>query len=485
MADPTPLGEKIATDEKFRDQLSGAIVNEINEIRISDEISKLGIQDTCFSNAVEQIDNVREFVGSPEHILGNPMTKHGEIAEQVEVGVRRAQQAFVGKEMTSTFERVGRIAPEDYLIDGFAVQSKFLNGTNNNLSAVIEHMDKYSNFGRDGSYYHIPKDEFGIIERIRNNDSVDGLRIKTIETIKEKISLIEEESGRQFSEVVKPGVSKYAEVQQGAVHKTLDRYENDIAKQNTIRKEQVSHEHQASFSEAGKVAGISGAVGVAVSLTTALYQKSKNGKRFYKGDFSADDWKDVGITSVKGGVVGAISGTAIYGLTNYASLSAPFAGSVVSATKGVNSLINDWNKGKINQAEFIELGMVICSESAIVGFATAAGQAAIPIPVLGAIIGSVAGSMLSNFLGTKNKKTARLIRAEIDDYLDKLGNAYKNLVADITAEFEKLGELTIIAFDLEINKKLLESSIELANAYGVQKSKIIKSTSELDAFMLK
>lgn len=97
----------------------------------------------------------------------------------------------------------------------------------------------------------------------------------------------------------------------------------------------------------------------------------------------------LGVTTAKGGAVGAVSGATIYGLTNYASLSAPFAGAVVSASKGVGSLVSDFNNGEINQEEFIELGMVICSESAIVGFATAAGQAAIspPVPLRNVIIG--------------------------------------------------------------------------------------------------
>lgn len=37
---------------------------------------------------------VRDFIASPNTILGSTGTKHGEIAEQVEVGVRNARQAL-------------------------------------------------------------------------------------------------------------------------------------------------------------------------------------------------------------------------------------------------------------------------------------------------------------------------------------------------------------------------------------------------------
>src|SRR5690606_29634108 len=117
---------------------------------------------------------------------------------------------------------------------------------------------------------------------------------------------------------------------------------------------------QPNFGEAIKVAGVALVVGAGVSLTTSLYKKWKEGKKFYSGDFTSEDWKEVGIDIGKGGALGAISGAAIYGLTNYAKLSAPFAAAVVSASKGVSSLVADFKNGEIDNDEFVELGMVLC-----------------------------------------------------------------------------------------------------------------------------
>jgi len=476
--------DAIFKDEKVRDQLSGSIINSINKNRLADELLQLNIQDDNFRTAVEEIDKVREFIGSPDKILGSKLTKHGEIAEQVEVGVRRARQALAGKDMTATFENVGRKAPEDYIINGIRVQSKFINGTNNNLKAVLEHMNKYSYFGRDGSYYHIPKDEYALIEKILNGEkNIEGLKSKTIDAIKFKINQIENESGKPFQEVVKPGISKYAEVQQGSVNKTLDNHEEQISQTNTQKKEQITNDHQPNIGEALKATGIAAVVGATVSITTSLYQKSKEGKKFYKGDFSIEDWKEVGIETVKSGAIGGISGATIYGLTNYASLSAPFAGAVVSAIKGVGTLVVDFNNGEIDKDEFMELGMIVCAESAIVGFATAAGQAAIPIPVLGAVIGSIAGSILANSLGEGNKITAKMIRQDLEEYLKTLDEKYHLLVDEITKDFERLGELTEVAFSTTNNLKTLNWSVNLAVAHGVEKSRILSSTIDVDSFM--
>jgi hypothetical protein len=61
----------------IKDQLIGSMINEINSNRIMNEIYELTNQDINFSKALSEIYNVRNFVGSPENILGNQLTKHG------------------------------------------------------------------------------------------------------------------------------------------------------------------------------------------------------------------------------------------------------------------------------------------------------------------------------------------------------------------------------------------------------------------------
>jgi hypothetical protein len=471
-------------DDKTKAQLSGTIVNQFNHSRITDEINKVIAQDQAFQNAHAQINKVQEFVGKPNNIFGSSLSKHGEIAEHVEVGIHNARQALDGQNMTATFDGVGRTAPEDYLVNGISVQSKFIKGINNNLSHVIDQMDKKDYFGRDGSYYHIPKDTHATIQKVMNGEPVDGLAQKTINKIKEKVRIIEANAGKPFAEVVLPANSEYAEVQLETVNRTLDKHKDELNKKNSEKIDKIHQNHKPSFQEGLKATGVAAAVGVAVSLTTGLYKKYKEGKRFYKGDFTVEDWKEIGVNTLKGGVIGGVSGAAIYGLTNYAALSAPFAGAIVSATNGVTSLIKDYHSGKINGEDFVELGMVICAESAIVGIATAVGQTTIPIPVLGAVLGSVAGSMFLKILGGKERKTANKIHRKIDEYIQKLDEVTQYLIKKINTEFDKLGELTKAAFSFENNEKLLQYSIDLARAYGVDEHKIIKSHEELDNFIL-
>lgn len=476
---------KTPKEHLIPDQVNAAIVGTLNNQRMQDEIAKLAAQDAAFSKAIEQVDKVREFIAKPNNILGSELTKHGEIAEQVEVHINNAKAALHQQDMTAKIlDGADRFAPADYLKDGIAVQSKFINGINNNLTHVIDHMDKYPDFGRNGSYYEIPKDTYETIIKIKEGLPVNDLSEKSKAAILNKIQEIEQQTGQSFDQVVKPGISDYAEVQQGKVVETLDKHEQKLTQKNEELKDTIKNEHKPSWEGAAQAAVIAGAVGGAISLGTALYSKYKQGKNPFKGEFSQDDWKEVGITTAKGAGGGAIAGSAIYLLTNNAALPAPFAGAIVSAAKGISSLMSDYKANKITFEEFTDLGLMVCAESAIVGLATAAGQTLIPIPILGAVIGSLAGKILAEFAIGKGKDIAERMRKDMADYMRKIDENYRAIIRAIDIEFERLGKLTEAAFDLKRNSDLVFASANLARAYGVAEKDIISSHAELDDFML-
>lgn len=471
-----------------QDQLLAGIINKINQERIAEELSKLSQQDISFGVAIEQVEKVRAFVSKPEHILGSNLTKHGEIAEQFEVCGRNSIDALVGNfdinHPNATFDGVARTAPEDYLINGTAVQSKFINGENAGLQHVLNHMEKYDYFGRDGSYYHIPKDQYETIAKISRGEHVEGLSQKTIDAIKIKIEKIEANSGKPFDEVIKPSISKYADVQQGKIHETLDNHEKYLSQENEQIKEHIKETHQASIHEGLKAAGSAAAVGGAISLGMGLYQKYKTeGKNPFHGDLNIEDWKQIGLDTAKGSAIGGVTGFAVYGLTNCAGLSAPLAGAFVSATKGVSSLAKDLHAGKISFDEFQMNAIFVCADSAAVGLATLAGQALIPIPVLGAVIGSLAGKLACNLLFEEDKKLADKLEKSLEELTIRVDKIYQDLVNRIMSDFNKISNLQKLAFDVNSNMNLVESSINLACAYGVEESKISRNEKDLEDFL--
>ena len=127
--------------------------------RDGDLANALSSQERAFLGAMREMQVVRDFVGSPEKILGSTATKHGEIAEQVNVAINRARDVLFGNAPTATLEGVGRLAPVDYRVDGMDIQSKYYNGLYNTLGGVSDHSAKYPGFASD-SIYHIPRDQY-------------------------------------------------------------------------------------------------------------------------------------------------------------------------------------------------------------------------------------------------------------------------------------------------------------------------------------
>lgn len=473
--------------ENIKDQAIGNIADIINQIRINDMNDSILNQEQNLENAMSYVESIREFLLKPENILGSYKTKFGEIAEHVEVGIRNAKDALNGETIKATFDGVGRTAPEDYIIDGVQVQSKFINGINNNLRHVLEHMEKYKDFTDDG-YYHIPKDNFDILNKIKNGETVEGLHSRTIEAAKRLINDIEEESGRTFSEVVKPSISSYDEVQQNAVNDTVDRHESELKKQAKENESKIISEHQPSFGEALKVGAIGAAIGGGLNAATTIYLKCKNEDKNIM-EFSNEDWKEVGIDFAKGGCKGGINGIAIYGLTNFTSFSAPVASAFVSTSWGVSSLIVKYKKGEITLGELSEQGQLLCLETSAVALGSIVGQTLIPIPIVGTLIGSIAAQTLINITkGQLNNKEEELKRSLLQKYsqtVEKLDITYRSIIENIMLEFERLGGLVAMAFDFESNSKLrFEASINLAIELKVKESEVLKNIDDIDAYFL-
>lgn len=172
------MDEQFVHEDQMRNartQGVGSMVSEQNRqnaLELMQKMHKIDTQNAAakariennLDKALQCVDNVRDFVGSPEHILGNPKTKHGEIAENVDVWFHNADQIMRNRKADATFEGVGRTVATDYKVHGVDVQSKYINGANNSLSHVLKHMEdyigNYEAFGKDGYYViHYNEDE--------------------------------------------------------------------------------------------------------------------------------------------------------------------------------------------------------------------------------------------------------------------------------------------------------------------------------------
>ena len=448
----------------------------------------LSAQDRAYFDAMGEMQTVRNFVGSPEHILGSPATKHGEIAEQVHVGVRRAADALHGRPFGAEIENIPRTGPIDYRIDGVDVQSKYINGLRNTLDHIKGHADKYPEFSEGGGQYHIPKDQNQQLKQLRQSGSIEDHSPKSAETIQSKLDDLHETTGRCSEELISPGEGTYAEVQQGRVNDTIRNREEGLSDKNEELKQAARTDNGPSLGGLGQAAALGAGAGAGVRFGQGIWVKYREGKNPFKGDFSSTDWKDIGVETGKGAGTGAVAGGAMYALTNSSDLAAPFAGALVSSLMGVGGLLQKHHSGEINADEFVELSQIIAADAAVIGLASMAGQALIPIPVLGAFLGSLTGrvvtSAIKGSLGTSEKELLARLEAYEKKALQQLDEKELADFNRLATFFETLESLATIAFDEKTNTELrLETSVQIAETVGVTASDILRSTTELDILM--
>lgn len=135
------------------------------------------------------------------------------------------------------------------------------------------------------------------------------------------------------------------------------------------------------------------------------------------------------------------------------------------------------------------MSQVVYLNSALSAVGAVVGQAIIPVPVLGAVIGSITVSMLStvakDFLKKKELELIEHYRLEFEKKIQLLDEKYKAIYNDIIERYTELKGITVIAFDFKLNNELrLQASVDLAKEHGVDNTKILKSCHEIDCYFI-
>lgn len=380
----------------------GGWVDGINQMRIEKYIENIRIQDINFENAINELNLARGFLGSPEHILGSYATKHGEVAEVFDVRFRNADRLIRGEEPNYTFDGVGRTAPEDYLNNNLPVQSKFVQ-SNLSMDAVLGHLDKYPDFVQNGGTYSIPKDFYEQIEawmklspkELSNLPASEGGRLAR--NVVERIHELEAKTDKNFSELISPSQVDYDQVQLNHAGDTIDGKEQEIIDVDGEKREEYWRMSRASIEEGLRAAGIAAAISAVLSFTTTLISILK-GKKKKLSELTKEDWQQIFKKTSIGAFKGGVSGGAIYTLTNVAGISAPLAAAIVSATLGVATQAIKLYKNEITFDDFMCNILGVATEASVSAIGAFAGQMIIPVPGLGAIVGSIVATSILNIV---------------------------------------------------------------------------------------
>lgn len=468
------------------------LMNAIESI-LTSETDKLSDLDTKSANALSHLDRARmEIVNLINSNRAGEARVHGFIAEFAETGIRNARDAYQG--LQNSVVLLSNNGPVDILLQGKEMQMKF-------YADISVEIKQAANYGKMSMIF--PKDHVDVIKEIMsgaeaveiNGNILSSTKINNIRKAIENESALR---GVSYDEWLESSMLKYDDVRKGTIDQTLEREVNDINKQTARQKSDIKEEAdsdklsaqqeaQPSFGEASKVAGIGAAVQGGFNLGIFVYQKHKEGKEVW--DFDIEDWKECGVNTAKGAIKGGISGYAIYGLTNVCHLAAPSAGAITSGTFGLSNAIVKYRKGDVDTDGFIDLVTLNAIDATGAAIGAAIGQTVIPIPVVGALVGSiVATTALSLGKGVLNKHeidVIKIYKERINSFVDKLDSEYQVILDELLNEYHKLGNLQRYSFDLDFNVQLrLIFSANLANSLGVPGKDILKNEKEIDKYFL-
>ena len=493
-----------------QEQAVAAWINHLNQIRLNDLQDKLNdiakeledgliTQDQYFDNAVSELDKYLSIIRNNLD-RGGSKGVHGFIAEAAQTGVGNARRLIQG--LKENHVLVDDNGQWDLKINDVPVQMKFSAHTVDHMSleACLDHLRHYPDSFEQGGKYMIPKDHFekmkwlsGITEEQANKMGTDTgeFNLKEWRYVRDFIA----KNDIPQSEII-PSDLTYAEVQKGRFEETFAREITSIAEKNNVIKKELNHDADAKARNAQNEAKPTVGEGVKATAVSALIEgattfcsdviKKHREKGSFK-EFNQDDWEQIAVANAVGTAKGAVRGASIYTLTNYTATPGAVASSIVTASFGMAEQINKFRAGEIGESELIFNSEVVCLDASVSAASSLIGQAVIPVPVIGAVIGNTVGTMMYQIAKDNFSKKEQEI---INSYLKHLEEQNKDLEEKYLDCIIKLNRdmgiyLSILpkAFSIDVEKALY-GSIELAKWAGVPADEILDTDEKAYAYFV-
>ena len=464
-----------------QEQGVAAWIDYLNQLRIQELLSKLAAQDMNLEQALAELQKMKVNIAALiESNRGGAKGIHGFIAETAEVGIENARNLIKG--LDAVCKWINDNGRADILKNGVEIQLKFVrSGGHFGLEAVRAHLKDYPDFIRNGGKYQLPKDFYDDLQKILALSQEEAAKGPTSTyRLWKWVHSFFEETGISPDDL-EASVLDYSAAQVGKIDKTIQQEENNIRAEDQRRRNDAYEASKPTLQEGVRAAGVSAAMEGGTTFCLGVWKKRRQGRRL--SAFTAEDWKDVGIDTAKG----AIRGGAVYAMTNFTATPAAVANAFVTAAFGVTGQGIKFRRGEISAEEFVENSEILCLDVSISAISAMLGQAAIPIPVLGAMIGNVAGMFMYQIAKDNlSEKEQMLIRdyqesfAALNQTLDK---RYHALLAMLKKELEKFSSMLELAFDPDVNIAF-DGSIALAEYVGVTPEKVLRNKQDIDQYFL-
>lgn len=174
-------------------------------------------------------------------------------------------------------------------------------------------------------------------------------------------------------------------------------------------------------------------------------------------------------------------------MTNFTATPAAIASACVTAAIGMAAQSQKLRAGEITEDDFVNSSEVLCLDVSVSAVASLIGQTVIPIPVLGAVIGNVAGMFMygiaKDHLSEKEQTITERFLTEMQTLDQVLEFKYQKFIEFLRKEFAKYKSVLELAFDPQANIAFA-NSITLAELVGVSDEKNFREKSNIDTYFL-
>lgn len=485
------MSDAVKLGKSNQEQAVAAWVNYLNQLRLDNLLSAFRQQDMNLKDALASVDEAirkidLEVVAANR---GGVKGMHGFIAEVAEVGVGNARSQIRGGDAVSQW--VNDNGPVDLMRGCVEIQQKFVAaGGRFGLGAIAEHLQKYPDFVESGGKYQIPRDHFEVIQKLHAMPREEAGKLLTFggdgPSLKDwaRVHAFFEE-GSVGIESLEPSHLEYHDVQRGAYGATLEAEKDSLRSTDQSLRDDAYRESRPTLQEAAKATLVAAAIEGGTAAVLAVVEKRRAGTQLK--DFTGEDWADIAGDTGFGAVKGGVRGLSIYSLSNFTATSAAVASSIVTAAFGVAEQANKLRRGEIDELEFIENAELVCLETAISALSSFIGQALIPVPVLGAVIGNTVGIIMykavSSSLSTREASLIERYLGEQRALDEQLAAEYRELIEKLDASMSDYLGVLERAFSPDVEVALL-GSVELALELGVASEEVLNSDEKVLAYFL-
>lgn len=487
-----------------QEQTTSAIIEYLKQIKLAELVKALYKENSNLEDALQSIDVALEDC----HILiesnRGGAAVHGFIAEAAQKGVGNAWEQIKGN--SAIYEWVNNNGELDLLRNGIeGLQLKFYNGPKATLLALKEFLEKYPSFLEDGGKYQIPKDYYEKIVKLYQATAEEAKQFTNNSEFTHRewefVKNYFENSGIKLEDI-EPSELTYAQVQKNTINATLSETKTELKEENFERKKELIKDNKSTPSDIAKA----GLIGASLEGGTTLFleiKKKLKEKRIK--EFNSSDWeeilKNVGISTVKGGVRGVViqlisnksnlpdNVAALIDPKYYAKSTTPasVANAIVTASFGMAEQVHLFRQNEISETDFIINSEIVCLEASVSALSSLVGQAVIPIPVLGAIIGNTVGNLMyktaKDSFNEREQELTLKYANEQKELDEELAKKFQNTISLLNENMNRYFIIMENSFNPDIEASFI-GSIELAKYMGVPTEEILDTKAKIDNYFL-